>query len=60
MFNGVIYMDNIFGDIFFDILGGIVGMFGIFFSVSIVGVFGDSKCNGIYELVYGSVLDIVG
>lgn len=46
---------NIFGDIFFDECVMIIGFMGMFFLVSM----NESKF-GLYELVGGSVLDIVG
>lgn len=50
----VLVMENMFGDIFFDLVGGLVGGMGMVVCVEI----GDQI--GLFQFVYGSVLDIMG
>lgn len=48
-------MGNLFGDIFFDIVVMLIGSIGMLFFVSL-----GSDGFGLFEFVYGFVLDIVG
>lgn len=50
----VIVIINLFGDIFFDLCVGFIGGLGLVFGVNV------GEYKGIFEVVYGSVLDIVG
>lgn len=61
-FNGIVFMDNTFGDILSDVAAAIPGSLGLLPSASLAGFEGRSGGNikGLYEPVHGSAPDIAG
>ncbi|RDA94379.1 hypothetical protein CP533_3814 [Ophiocordyceps camponoti-saundersi (nom. inval.)] len=59
--NGVVVMNNLFGDIISDQVSAIPGSIGLLPSASVGGIpDGKTRCNGIYEPIHGSAPDISG
>ncbi|RFU28938.1 hypothetical protein B7463_g7384, partial [Scytalidium lignicola] len=59
-FNGIVLMDNTFGDILSDVSSVIPGSLGLLPSASISSTTPDSKAVGLYEPIHGSAPDIAG
>lgn len=62
-YNGVLVMDNTFGDILSDVSAVVPGSLGLLPSASLDGVPGEEggrKVRGLYEPVHGSAPDIAG
>ncbi|KAG0648013.1 3-isopropylmalate dehydrogenase [Hyphodiscus hymeniophilus] len=59
-FNGVVLMDNTFGDILSDVSSVIPGSLGLLPSASVSSILPNSKSVGIYEPIHGSAPDIAG
>jgi 3-isopropylmalate dehydrogenase len=61
-FNGIVLMDNTFGDILSDVASVIPGSLGLLPSASLSGIPGvdGAGVKGIYESIHGSAPDIAG